>query len=83
MSKYHYSQKFGHSAVRLEPLNRNIIAELTDAEDTDEIPKDERAYYKRIYKFKNMPILALIKSFEIEWVREFEDEVNKKSTKSL
>lgn len=30
-----------------------------------------------------MPILALIKSFEIEWVREFEDEVNKKSTKSL
>ncbi|CAD8093643.1 unnamed protein product [Paramecium sonneborni] len=83
LSKYHYSQKFGHSAAKLEPLNRNIIAELTDTEDAEEIPKDERTYYKRIYKFKNMPILALIKSFEIEWIRDFEDEVNKKSTKSL
>ncbi|CAD8101083.1 unnamed protein product [Paramecium sonneborni] len=83
LSKYHYSQKFGHSAAKLEPLNRNIIAELTDTEDAEEIPKDERTYYKRIYKFKNMPILALIKSFEIEWIREFEDEVNKKSSKSL
>lgn len=30
-----------------------------------------------------MPILALIKSFEIEWVREFEDEVNKKANNPL
>lgn len=59
------------------------MTELTDAEDTEEIPKDERTYYKRIYKFQNMPILALIKSFEIEWVREFEDEVNKKANNPL
>jgi hypothetical protein len=69
--------------VRLEPLNRNIIADLTDAEDIECVPKDERTYYKKIYKFKTMPILALIKSFEIEWIRDFDDEVNKKSSKPL
>ncbi|CAD8111172.1 unnamed protein product [Paramecium sonneborni] len=83
LSKFHYSQKFGHSTTRLEPLNRNLIAELTDAEDTESIPKEQRTYYKKIYKYQKMPILALIKSFEIEWIREFEDEVNKKSTKPL
>ncbi|CAD8080281.1 unnamed protein product [Paramecium primaurelia] len=83
LSKFHYSQKFGHSSARLEPLNRNVVTELTDTEDTESIPKEERTYFKKIYKYQKMPILALIKSFEIEWIREFEDEVNKKSTKPL
>ncbi|CAD8169119.1 unnamed protein product [Paramecium pentaurelia] len=83
LSKFHYTQKFGHSTARLEPLNRHIVAELTDVEDNESIPKEDRTYYKKIYKYQKMPILALIKSFEIEWIREFEDEVNKKSTKPL
>ncbi|CAD8177190.1 unnamed protein product [Paramecium octaurelia] len=83
LSKFHYSQKFGHSSARLEPINRNVVTELTDAEDTESVPKEERTYFKKIYKYQKMPILALIKSCEIEWIREFEGEVNKKSTKPL
>ncbi|CAK90456.1 unnamed protein product (macronuclear) [Paramecium tetraurelia] len=83
LSKFHYSQKFGHSSARLEPLNRNVVTELTDTEDTESIPKEDRTYFKKIYKYQKMPILALIKSCEIEWIREFEGEVNKKSTKPL
>ncbi|CAD8183434.1 unnamed protein product [Paramecium octaurelia] len=83
LSKFHYTQKFGHSTARLEPLHRNVVTELTDVEDAESIPKEERTYHKKIYKYQMMPILALIKSFEIEWIREFEDEVNKKSTKPL
>lgn len=58
-----------------------MVAELTDGEDVEEIPKDERHFYKKIYKHENMPVVALVKSFEIEWMKE--NEVNKKTSKSL
>ncbi|CAK86726.1 unnamed protein product (macronuclear) [Paramecium tetraurelia] len=83
LSKFHRFQKFGHSTARLEPLHRKVVTEVTDVEEVESIPKDERTYHKKIYKYQKMPILALIKSFEIEWIREFEGEVNKKSTKPL
>ncbi|CAD8161169.1 unnamed protein product [Paramecium octaurelia] len=83
LSSYHLSQKFGHIGTRLQPVEKNIVADLTDGEDVEEVKKDERLFYKKIYKFNQMPVLALIKSFEIDWIKEKDDQVNRKLSKSL
>ncbi|CAD8176407.1 unnamed protein product [Paramecium octaurelia] len=83
LSSYHLSQKFGHLGTRLQPLEKNIVADMTDGEDVEEIKKDERLFYKKIYKYNQMPVLALIKSFEVEWIKEKDDQVNRKVSKSL
>lgn len=67
---YHQSQKFGLIGSRLSPLPKTIVADLTDGEDAEEVPKDERNFYKKIYKHENMPVVALVKSFEIDWMKE-------------
>ncbi|CAD8164845.1 unnamed protein product [Paramecium pentaurelia] len=83
LSSYHLSQKFGHLGTKLQPVEKNIAADLTDGEDVEEIKKDERLFYKKIYKYNQMPVLALIKSFEIDWIKEKDDQVNRKLSKSL
>ncbi|CAD8074930.1 unnamed protein product [Paramecium primaurelia] len=83
LSSYHLSQKFGHLGTKLQPLEKNIVADMTDGEDVEEIKKDERFFYKKIYKYNQMPVLALIKSFEIDWSKEQNEQVNRKISKSL
>ncbi|CAD8088248.1 unnamed protein product [Paramecium sonneborni] len=83
LSSYHLSQKFGNFGTKLQPLEKNIIADLTDGEDVEEIKKDERLFFKKIYKYNQMPVLALIKSFEIDWIKEKDSQINRKLSKSL
>ena len=55
--------------------------QLTETDEAIDLPKDDRFYFKKIMRHKGMPILLLVKSFEIDFVRDFDDDVDKKHSK--
>jgi hypothetical protein len=48
--------------VKLRPLERSVI-DVTEGDEIEVVPKEERDHYKRIYKHENMPVLAMVKTF--------------------